>query len=158
MPPSRGNSDPGQPEGGQYPIGVLARQAGVSTRTVRYYEEIGLLRALRRFAGGRRVFDGEALSRLRFIGRLKTLGFSLAEISRLNEVFEMHYSTAEMLRVLEAQLGSHMVTIEGRLRELGILRSDLISYRWRIQQRLNGLRNEAGAAQRAGRGKKGKNR
>ena len=43
------------------PIGALARQAGVSTRTVRYYEEIGLLETARWFAGGRRVFEADAL-------------------------------------------------------------------------------------------------
>ncbi|MDH4246698.1 MAG: MerR family transcriptional regulator, partial [Deltaproteobacteria bacterium] len=65
------------------PIGTLARHAGVSTRTIRYYEEIGLLKTARRFAGGRRIFGSEALERLRFIGRLKRLGFSLEEIREL---------------------------------------------------------------------------
>jgi DNA-binding transcriptional MerR regulator/N-acetylglutamate synthase-like GNAT family acetyltransferase len=116
-----------------YPIGVLARRAGVSTRTVRYYEQIGLLRSARRYAGGRRVFDEDALRRLRFIARLKTLGFSLEEISHLNEVFAMHRSTAEMLAALDEQLARHLDTVANRVRELEALRGDLLGYREHIR-------------------------
>lgn len=119
-----------------YPIGGLARLAGVSTRTVRYYEEIGLLRSARRYAGGRRVFDGDALQRLRFIGRLKQLGFSLEEIGYLNEVFELHQSTGEMLRELQRHLDEHLITIAGRIAELETLRGELADYRGRIRGRL----------------------
>ena len=103
---------------------------------MRYYEEIGLLRSVRRYAGGRRVFDGEALQRLRFIGRLKTLGFSLEEISDLNEVFALHRSTAEMLQALDRQLGEHLETLEARRAGLVALEKELKSYRRRIGGRL----------------------
>ena len=122
-------------EGELHPIGALARQAGVSTRTVRYYEEIGLLRAARRYAAGRRVFDGDALNRLRFIARLKTLGFSLQEISHLNEVFEVRRSTAEMLEELDRHLERHLATVARRQADLEVLRDDLEGYRERIRAR-----------------------
>ena len=125
---------------GDYPIGQLARQAGVSTRTVRYYEEIGLLQAARRYAGGRRVFDGDALQRLRFIARLKTLGFSLEEISHLNEVFEVENSTAAMLEVLDGLLGEHMNTLEQRMQEVAALQKEIGNYRHHIQKRLHYLK------------------
>jgi len=125
-------------DGGLLPIGNLARQAGVSTRTVRYYEEIGLLMSARRYAGGRRIFDGDALQRLRFIGRLKTLGFSLQEISHLNQVFATHHSTADMLTVLDAQIGGHLETLAERMRELAALRKDLQGYRDHVRNRLDG--------------------
>lgn len=124
---------------GSYPIGTLASEAGVSTRTIRYYEEIGLLKTARRFAGGRRVFPSDALERLRFIGRLKRLGFSLEEISELNDVFEMGGSTTAMLGVLDQQLESHMNTIDEQLAELSTLRNDLNHYRERIGGRLGQL-------------------
>ncbi len=120
------------------PIGALARQAGVSTRTVRYYEEIGLLRTARRYAGGRRVFDGDALERLRFIGRLKRLGFTLEEISELNDVFTLHQSTEAMLDVLDGKLGQHIASLDAQMRELEQLRTDLGAYRQRIRSRLRG--------------------
>ena len=122
--------------GSALPIGGLARAAGVSTRTVRYYEEIGLLRTARRFAGGRRVFDADALERLRFIGRLKRLGFSLEEIAELNAVFELQRSTAAMLQVLDGQLGQRLESLADRLRELERLREELLSYRQHIGRRL----------------------
>lgn len=123
-----------------YPIGTLARTAGVSTRTVRYYEEIGLLRTARRYAGGRRVFSADALERLRFIARLKRLGFSLEEIRHLNEVFAMQQSTAAMLDVLDDQLAGHVDALDEQMRELSRLRRDLVAYRGRIRSRLRDLR------------------
>ena len=136
--PSRATGESSEEEA--YPIGELARLAGVSTRTLRYYEEIGLLRAARRYAGGRRVFDGDALHRLRFIARLKTLGFSLEEIRHLNEVFEMERSTAAMLEVLDDLLGNHMETLEQRLREVMDLKQEIGAYQRHIRERLDSLR------------------
>jgi DNA-binding transcriptional MerR regulator len=127
-----------------YPIGALARIAGVSTRTVRYYEEIRLLETARRFSGGRRVFDADALERLRFIGRLKRLGFSLDEIRHLNEVFSLQRSTAQMLQVLDGQLARHGAELDERLRELAALRGDLRSYRSHIRTRLAALKAKRG--------------
>ena len=127
-----------------YPIGALARLAGVSTRTVRYYEEFGLMRAARRYAGGRRVFDGDALQRLRFIGRLKQLGFTLEEISHLNEVHGLRRSTGEMLGELDGLLGSHLQTLSGRMKELEGLRDELENYRERVRGRLAEIRQSEG--------------
>ncbi len=124
--------------GGLYPIGMLAREAGVSTRTVRYYEEIGLLETARRYAGGRRVFEGDALERLRFIGRLKRLGFSLEEIRELNELFALHRSTGTLLVALERKLSAHLQAIGEQMANLVRVRKDLTSYRARIQGRLRG--------------------
>jgi DNA-binding transcriptional MerR regulator len=135
-PPAREDRPGGTGGEASYPIGALAREAGVSTRTIRYYEEIGLLRTARRFAGGRRVFQGDVLERLRFIGRLKRLGFSLEEISELNEVFALSRSTAEMLSVLDRQLDGHVGAIDRQVEELTRLREDLCTYRGRIRRRL----------------------
>ena len=134
---------PSEDDNGHYPIGKLARLAGVSTRTVRYYEEIGLLRVARRYAGGRRVFDADALQRMRFIGRLKALGFSLDEIGHLNHVFELSRSTAEMLRVLDGKFDQHLATLDTRLRELTALRDDIGAYRTHIRRRLAQLGHQA---------------
>ncbi len=123
-----------------YPIGALAKIAGVSTRTLRYYEEIRLLETARRFSGGRRVFDADALERLRFISRLKRLGFTLDEIRHLNEVFALHRSTAQLLTVLDGQLERHIARIEVRLHELRALKGDLGSYRRHIRTRLLALK------------------
>jgi DNA-binding transcriptional MerR regulator len=134
----RGEPTPDAQESGLYSIGELARLAEVSARTIRYYEEIGLLRTARRFAGGRRAFDGDALERLRFIGRLKRLGLALEEIRHLNDVFAMQHSTEAMLRELERLLGRHLETITERIRDLTALRQEIGAYRERIRGRLSG--------------------
>jgi MerR family transcriptional regulator, repressor of the yfmOP operon len=126
-----------------YPIGALAKIAGVSTRTIRYYEEIRLLEIARRFSGGRRVFGADALERLRFIARLKHLGFSLDEIRHLNEVFSMQRSTAQMLQVLDGQLAGHLTQIEAQQSELAALRSQLAAYRDHIRERVTDTESPA---------------
>ena len=78
-------------------IAEVCERTGLSPRTVRYYEEIGLLPGVRRSDGGRRVYDADELERLRFIARLKTLGLSLKEIAELNVVYAIGGSTEAML-------------------------------------------------------------
>src|SRR6058998_3605207 len=64
-------------------IGEVAKRAGVSAPTVRYYEEVGLLtRAPRSSAGYRRYADG-TIEELRFIRKAQALGFSLEEIGEI---------------------------------------------------------------------------
>ncbi|MBI4286976.1 MAG: MerR family transcriptional regulator [Chloroflexi bacterium] len=61
-------------------IGDVARKAGVSLRTVRYYEELGLLIPSGRTSGGMRLYIGRDVTRLRFIRRLRMLHLSLDEV------------------------------------------------------------------------------
>lgn len=62
-------------------IGILAKQAGISTSRIRFYEAHGLLPPALRMASGYRDYDGRALDIIRFIARARDLGFSLAEIA-----------------------------------------------------------------------------
>lgn len=64
-------------------IGKVARGAGLTIDTVRYYEREGLLPRSARTAAGYRRYTGEAVTRLRFIREAKQLGFTLAEIREL---------------------------------------------------------------------------
>jgi DNA-binding transcriptional MerR regulator len=67
-------------------IGKVAERLGVTTRTIRYYEELGLLKPAARSEGSYRLFDPDDLERLRFIKGLRDdAGFSLAEIGQLLE-------------------------------------------------------------------------
>lgn len=61
-------------------IGCLAKEAGTTTRTVRYYEEMGLLQPERRSKGGFRCYSEDQLVRLRMILSLKELEFDLEQI------------------------------------------------------------------------------
>jgi DNA-binding transcriptional MerR regulator len=64
-------------------IGQVAAKAGISTSTVRYYERIGLLRPGGRTPANYRVYDTEALERLRFIRAAQAMGFSLDDVAML---------------------------------------------------------------------------
>lgn len=63
-----------------YQIGEVARRVGVSIRTVRFYEEKGLLEAPDRTSGGMRLYDDRDVSRIKLIRRLRNVGLDLDEI------------------------------------------------------------------------------
>lgn len=69
-------------------IGQVAERVGLSLRTVRYYEEVGLLTPAGRTAGGFRLYDEDAVGRLRFLKGMKPFGLSLEEIRELVELLE----------------------------------------------------------------------
>ena len=75
-------------------IADLASEAGVSSRTIRYYGELGLLDIEARGPGGRRLYGEDALERLLFITRLKHLGMTLEEIGNLNHAFDRGQTSA----------------------------------------------------------------
>ncbi len=64
-------------------IGKLAKSAGVGVETIRYYERSGFLPQPERLASGYRVYDGQAVNRVRFIKEAQLLGFTLSEITQL---------------------------------------------------------------------------
>lgn len=117
-------------------IAEVCERTGLSPRTVRYYEEIGLLPGVRRRAGGRRIYGPDALERLGFIHRLKRLGLCLAEIRELNDVHALGGSTAAMLARLHDLLDLHVADVDRRIAELSALRAELIRYRRHIEARV----------------------
>ena len=120
-------------------IGQACRASGISPRTVRYYEELGLLPGVRRRASGRRVYGTDELERLAFIGRLKKLGLSLAEIKELNAVYRIGGSTRDMLQLLDGHLGRHLEQLDSRIDELVSLRNEMTRYRDHVGERVEGL-------------------
>ena len=64
-------------------IGELARRTGLTIRTIRYYEELGLIKPLKRSAGGFRLFSEEDISRIALIHYLKCLNLPLNKIRHL---------------------------------------------------------------------------
>jgi len=137
-----------EPRSELHSIAQVREKTGVSARTLRYYEELGLLPGVRRRAGGRRVYGGDELERLRFIQRLKALGLTLAEIKQLNAVYAIGGSTLALLEKLDELLGRHLGELDARIGELMALRDEIGKYRDHVRSRI-----EAGAPRgRAGRG------
>lgn len=124
-------------------IGQVQQDTGLSARTLRYYEELGLLPGVRRRAGGRRVYGPDAIERIRFIQRLKKLGLSLAEIKGLNAIYGIAGSTGAMLDKLDQLLERHHAEVESRIAELEALRGDIDQYRTRIRGRIRALEGES---------------
>jgi DNA-binding transcriptional MerR regulator len=116
-------------------IAEVCDRTGLSPRTIRYYEEIGLLPGVRRRASGRRVYGADELERLGFITRLKSLGLSLAEIRELNAVYGIGGSTRAMLARLQDLLAAHLDDVDRRMSELRDLRAELVRYREHVEDR-----------------------
>jgi len=120
-------------------IGEICERTGLSARTVRYYEELGLLPGVRRRAGGRRVYGRDEEERLRFVTRLKALGLTLAEIKDLNAVHRIAGSTRGMLARLDELLEQRETDLDRRIAELGVLRDEIRKYRAHVGERIGTL-------------------
>lgn len=129
-----------EPNAELHSISHVRELTGLSARTIRYYEELGLLPGVRRRAGGRRVYGADEIERLRFIQRLKAMGLSLAQVKELNAVYAIAGSTHDMLGRLDALLSRRLDDLELRIGELSSLRDEIQRYRSRVHQRIGGLR------------------
>ena len=87
----------------QMGIGAIARRAGVSIDTIRYYERNGLLAPAARLTSGYRRYDELQLARLRFIRRAQELGFSLKDVRELLGLSRQR-DVARVKRAAEAKL------------------------------------------------------
>lgn len=101
-------------------IGTLAKRAGVSIDTVRYYEKSGLLSPESRLASGYRRYGDEQVSRLRFIRRAQELGFTLKDIRDLLGISKQR-DVAKVKRAAEKKLAD----VEARLVALTRMRDGL---------------------------------
>jgi DNA-binding transcriptional MerR regulator len=121
---------------GQYRIGEIAAKVGLTERTIRYYEELGLLESVKRLDGGVRVYTDDDVRRLRYIGKLKMLGLTLQEMLELERMYRRHRSNRNVLPRLVELLDAHLATLDDRMNELRALRDEIRSYREHVTQRL----------------------
>jgi MerR family transcriptional regulator, copper efflux regulator len=105
-------------------IGALSDQTGVPTRTIRYYEKIGLLSPASRGENRYRLYDQTDAERLRFIKSARALDFSLQEIAQILAARDHDEPPCGHVMSL---IQSHIGEIETRIRELELLKTDLIS-------------------------------
>jgi len=121
---------------GQYRIGELAAKVGLTERTIRYYEELGLLESVKRLDGGVRVYTDDDVRRLKYIGKLKMLGLTLQEMLELERMYRHHRSNRSVLPRLVELLDAHLATLNDRMAELAALRDEIRAYREHVTQRL----------------------
>jgi DNA-binding transcriptional MerR regulator len=103
-------------------IGELAGRVGVSAKTVRYYEEIGLLPEPERAANGYRVYDESMVERLGFVRDAQASGLTLAEIAAVLEMRDEGSSTCEHVVAL---LEQHLAGLDAHIEALIETRKEL---------------------------------
>jgi DNA-binding transcriptional MerR regulator len=120
-----------------YQIGELANLLELSPRTIRYYEEIGLLNSVKRIEGGKRIYTDKDFQRLRFVTRLKHLGLTLSEMLELEDIYQIHQTNRKVLPRLLELLDTHAVKIDERINSLNKLRADILNYQDKVRQKLS---------------------
>jgi DNA-binding transcriptional MerR regulator len=117
-------------------IGELARELEMSQRTIRYYEEIGLLNSIKRVEGGRRIYTEADLRRLKLIKRLKIMGMTLTEMQELEAMWTYEKSSEKVLKRLLELLSNHIKRLDDRIADLDILRHEILEYQDRIRTKI----------------------
>src|SRR5215831_20251898 len=106
-------------------VGDLARLAGKTVRAIHHYEELGLIEPAARSKGHYRLFDPEALVRIRWIGKLQSLGVSLGEIRTLVRNRQSSASAQQSADQLRRTYEAKLVEVRDRLKELSALEAEL---------------------------------
>jgi DNA-binding transcriptional MerR regulator len=103
-------------------IGSVAKESGIPIKTIRYYDELGLLKTSGRTEGGYRLFSADVLSRLKFIKRAQSLGLSLSEIKEFLEVHDQGNLPCDHIKV---KLEDKVADIDRQIRQLQLLKQEL---------------------------------
>jgi Cu(I)-responsive transcriptional regulator len=104
-------------------IGEVARRSGVPAKTIRYYEEVGLLKPAARAANGYRDYGRDDVERLRFVARARGLGFSVEECGELLALYQDKTRASADVKALALD---HIARIEAKIAELEGMRATLI--------------------------------
>jgi len=118
-------------------ISQLAEEFGVTLRTIRHYEDVGLLSPARR--GTIRVFDTRQRIRLQLVLRGKRLGFSLPEIATIVNMYDDQPGEAGQLQYLLDQIEVRRVELEQMRRDIDQTRSELAHVERRCREHLAAL-------------------
>lgn len=105
-------------------IGAVGEQCGVTTKTIRYYESIGLLDEPARTSSGYRDYGDDAIERLRFIRDAQATGLTLAEIA---SVLELKGSGERSCAHTQALIEGHVTAIDAQIEQLTAARRELAS-------------------------------
>jgi DNA-binding transcriptional MerR regulator len=102
-----------------YTISDLAKEFDLTTRAIRFYEDMGLLSPLREGPGGRnRVYSARDRTRLKLTLRAKRLGLSLSEARDIIDTYDSPRDTVPQLRKFLQILGAHRAQLEEQMAEI----------------------------------------
>jgi DNA-binding transcriptional MerR regulator len=112
-------------ETGLMKIGELSERSGLTARSIRYYEELGLIEPSARSDGHFRLYDERALARLEYIRRLTEAGLSLADVILLFRVWEASTSGDERRAMLNEIVSRYMAEVEKKRTALELVEREL---------------------------------
>ena len=113
-------------------ISDLAETLNITTRTIRLYEQMGLVEPPKRTEGGIRVYDKNDIIRFKFVLKLKTLGLSLQEMKELADIYNRERLPEKIMPRLIELLDSHLDNIRKKVIQLRSLETDIAKYKQKI--------------------------
>ena len=126
-----------------YSISDLSREFGVTTRTIRYYEDQGLLSRTR--AGVNRVFSSRDRVRLKLALRGKRLGFSLAEIGELFELYDVSRDERPQLEQFLQRLERRRALLEQQREDIEVMLNEIDFFARQCRHILKGTPEDGNA-------------
>lgn len=117
-----------------YSIGELAREFDITTRSIRFYEDQGLLAPTRQ--GQTRLYSNKERVRLKLILRGKRLGFSLAETKRIFDLYDIENSTERQLHTVLELVAEKRLMLKQQLEDIKVLLVELNNLEERCQDEL----------------------
>lgn len=124
-----------------YSISELASEFDVTTRSIRFYEDQGLLKPTRR--GQTRIYSSKDRVRLKLILRGKRLGFSLAETRELFDLWDETLSGSEkQLKLMLATVESKRAQLEQQMKDIAMVQLELDSAEMRCREALQELKQQ----------------
>ncbi len=113
-------------------ISDLARTLNITSRTIRLYEQMGLVEQPKRTEGGIRVYDKADIIRFKFVLKLKALGLSLQEMKELADIYNRERLPEKIMPRLIELLDSHLDNIKKKITQLRSLETDIAKYKQKI--------------------------
>ena len=108
-------------------ISQAARQSGLSAKTIRYYEEIGLISPASRSDNGYRQYDGRSVEELSFLARARDVGFDLQECRQLLELQRDAHRQSRHARELVLEKSAQLTARIKQLRAMQAVLEDMAS-------------------------------
>lgn len=102
-------------------IGEVSERSGLPSKTIRYYEDIGLVRPLRN-NNGYRAFRESDIHKLAFLGRARTLGFSIEDCRTLLGLYEDETRESAQVKAVATE---HLTAIDEKIEQLRSMRGTL---------------------------------
>ncbi|QNF18263.1 MerR family DNA-binding transcriptional regulator [Aeromonas jandaei] len=124
-------------EARRYSISELAREFDITTRSIRFYEDQGLLNPARE--GQARIYSKQDRVRLKLTLRGKRLGFSLAEIRELFDLYDADKSSRTQLQTMLGLVTDKRETLQQQMEDIRMVLLELDAAEQRCQQALNQL-------------------